>query len=272
MLRDITIGQYYGVDSPVHGLDPRVKLFGVMAFVLSLFLFHGPVVYGVAGVALLLAIFASRVPLGYLFRGLKPLALLMLFTALLNLFLTPGTTLVSLGVLAITREGCQAALRIAIRLTMLVAASSLLTLTTTPTRLTDALEKVMGPLARLGMPVHEIAMMTSIALRFIPILIEELDKIMKAQTARGVDFETGGIGKRMKNLMPILIPLFVSAIRRANDLALAMESRCYRGGEGRTKMKPLQYERQDYVAYGVIALYLCIVLAAQLFTGPVVFG
>ena len=256
MLRDITIGQYYPTGSVIHRMDPRVKLFGTLVFLISVFVYQGIVGLAVVTVFLAGVIGVSRVPFGYMVRGLRAIMVLMLITALFNLFLTPGELLVSFWKLKITREGVASAVRMAIRLTYLILGTSLMTLTTTPNQLTDGLERSLSPLRRLHVPVHEISMMMSIALRFIPILVEETDKIMKAQIARGADFESGNLIRRARALVPLLVPLFISAFRRANDLAMAMEARCYRGGEGRTKMKPLVYKKRDRVAYLCILLYL----------------
>ena len=256
MLREVTIGQYYPVDSVIHRLDPRVKLLGTVLFLISLFIVNSWIMYGVAALILGLLINLSHVPFRFMTRGLKSIVILLLISVSFNLFLSPGETLVQFWVLKITREGLHIALMMGARLILLVLGSSLMTLTTTPNQLTDGLEKGLGILKKLGVPVHEIAMMMSIALRFIPILIEETDKIMKAQQARGADFESGNILQRAKSMVPILVPLFISAFRRANDLAMAMEARCYHGGEGRTKMKPLRYETRDYVAYLLMLLYL----------------
>ncbi len=261
MIRDITIGQYYPAESIIHRIDPRVKLIGTFAFIVSLFLFRS--LFGYIIVALFLAaiIKLTKVPLGYIVKGLKPIVILLIFTSFFNLFFTPGDTIFKWGILRITDRGLNNSIFFSIRLILLIIGSSLMTFTTTPNQLTDALEKVMKPLNRIKVPVHEIAMMMSIALRFIPILLEETDKIMKAQMARGADFESGGILKRAKSLIPLLVPLFVSAFRRANDLAMAMEARCYRGGDGRTKMKPLRYNGRDYIAYTVFLFYLCVIIA-----------
>ena len=261
MIRDITIGQYYPADSVLHRLDPRLKLSGTLLFIISIFLFDTFYGYIAVTVFLVSVIKMSKVPLKYIMRGLKAIIVILLFTMFFNLFLTQGDVLVRLGFLKITRQGLYSAIFMGIRLTYLILGSSLMTFTTTPNQLTDGLEKLMSPLRRIKVPVHEIAMMMSIALRFIPILMEETDKIMKAQMARGADFETGGIIKRAKSLVPLLVPLFVSAFRRANDLAMAMEARCYHGGEGRTKMKPLHYRRVDYLAYLILLLYLVTVIA-----------
>ena len=262
MLRDITLGQYYQTDSVIHKLDPRVKLGGTLLYIISLFLFNNFLGYLVAIVFLGIVIKLSHVPFKFMVRGMRAILFLMLITVVFNLFLTPGTELVSFWKLTITWEGLWTAGTIAIRLAMLVIGSSIMTLTTTPNNLTDGMEKMMRPLRVFKVPVHEVAMMMSIALRFIPLLLEETDKIMKAQIARGADFESGNIFKRAKALVPLLVPLFVSAFRRANDLAMAMESRCYRGGEGRTKMKPLVYQRRDRLAYLWIVLYLMVSITA----------
>lgn len=265
MIRDITIGQYYPANSVLHRLDPRLKLNGTLLFIISIFLFD--TFYGYAAVILFLAsvIKLSKVPLKFIIRGLKAVLVILIFTMVFNLFLTSGEVIYRLGFLKITREGLHSALFMGIRLTFLLLGSSLMTFTTTPNQLTDGLEKLLWPLRHIKVPVHEIAMMMSIALRFIPILLEETDKIMKAQMARGADFESGGILKRAKGLVPLLVPLFVSAFRRANDLAMAMEARCYRGGEGRTKMKPLHYHGRDGIAYLILAFYLVLVIAISIF-------
>ena len=261
MIREITIGQYYQTDSTLHRLDPRVKLVSTILYIISLFLFREPLPFVLAGLFLALCIILSKVPFSYMVRGLKTIILLMMITAVFNLFLTPGQEILSLGRLTITMEGLKAAVYMALRLVMLMIGSSLMTLTTTPTLLTDAMEKLLSPFRKIGLPVHEIAMMMSIALRFIPILLEETDKIMKAQMARGADFESGNIIRRLKAMVPILVPLFISAFRRANDLAMAMEARCYQGGEGRTKMKPLRYRPADTIAYIVVLVYFAGVIA-----------
>ena len=260
MLRDITIGQYYPTGSVIHRMDPRVKLFGTLVFLISGFAYQG--IAGLLIVTLFLAgmIGISKVPFRYMVKGLRAIMVLMLITALFNLFLTPGEVLIQLWKLKITKEGVRSAIRMAIRLTYLILGTSLMTLTTTPNQLTDGLEKALRPLARLRVPVHEIAMMMSIALRFIPILIEETDKIMKAQMARGASFDEGNLIRKARSLIPLLVPLFVSAFRRANDLAMAMEARCYCGGDGRTKMKPLRYQSLDYKAYAILILYLVLLL------------
>ena len=264
MIRDITIGQYYASDSVIHRLDPRVKIMVTLFYIISLFLFDDFMGYAVAVGFFFLAVGLSKVPFSYIVKGLKPIIFMLVFTGFLNLFWTPGKVFFSIGFLQLTYEGVKKAIFISLRLIFLILGSSLMTLTTTPNQLTDALEKLLGPLKKIHVPVHEIAMMMSIALRFIPILLEETDKIMKAQIARGADFESGNLITRAKNLVPLLVPLFISAFRRANDLAMAMEARCYRGGEGRTKMKPLQYKKRDYLAYGMLVLYLILIVAEKL--------
>lgn len=262
MLRDITLGQYYQTDSVIHRLDPRVKLVTTLCFIISLFIVDNWVGYVIAGLFLLMAIKLSKVPFKFMIRGMKSIIFLLLVAVIFNLFLTPGEPLVTFWKITITREGLRLAVFMAVRLVFLIMGSSVMTLTTTPNQLTDALEKLLKPLKIFKVPVHEIAMMMSIALRFIPILLEETDKIMKAQIARGADFESGNLIKKAKSLVPLLVPLFISAFRRANDLAMAMEARCYRGGEQRTKMKPLIYKKRDFLAYGTVICYLatCIVL------------
>ena len=246
----------------LHRLDPRTKLVGTMVFIISLFLFRTFGAYLVATVFLAVVIKISKVPFKFMVKGLKSILILLLITMVFNLFLTPGTPVFRIWKLVITREGILQALFMAIRLVYLIIGSTVMTLTTTPNNLTDGMEKGLSPLKKLHVPVHEVAMMMSIALRFIPILMEETDKIMKAQMARGADFESGGLIKKAKSMVPLLVPLFISAFRRANDLAMAMEARGYRGGDGRTKMKPLIYKRRDYTAYALLLCYLlCICLA-----------
>ena len=265
MMRDITIGQYYPVDSAVHRLDPRTKLFGTLIYIISLFFADNLLCYGAATLFLAAAIRMSRVPFRFIVRGLKAVVFLLLISVSFNLFLTDGMVLFRLGFLRITQEGLRLALFMALRLMYLVLGSSIMTLTTTPNQLTDGLETSLRALNRLHVPVHEISMMMSIALRFIPILVEETDKIMKAQMARGADFESGNLIQRARNMVPLLVPLFVSAFRRATDLAMAMEARCYRGGAGRTKMKPLRYESRDRIGYMVLLGYLAVMAALRYF-------
>ena len=257
MIRDITIGQYYPANSIVHKLDPRVKLFVTILYIIALFIYKGFVGFAVITLFLFTCIEISKVPLNYMMKGLKAIVMLLIITSLFNLLLTPtGQVYWKWGVLQITDDGITNAVTMG---------TSLMTLTTTPKQLTDGMEKALHPLNKINVPVHAIAMMMSIALRFIPILIEETDKIMKAQMARGADFETGGIIKKAKNMVPLLVPLFVSAFRRADDLAMAMEARCYDGGDGRTKMKPLMYVKRDYVAYAIAILFLVSVVLLRIF-------
>ena len=260
MFDSITLGQYYQTDSVLHRLDPRVKLVGTFVYLISLFVVSSFAGYLLAALFLFAMIRLSHVPFRYIVRGMKTILFLLLITVCFNLFLTPGEVVWQAWIFKITKEGISFAIKMALRLSLLILGSSIMTLTTTPTQLTDALESLMRPLKKVRVPVHEIAMMMSIALRFIPILMEETDKIMKAQIARGADFESRNIVKKIKSLVPLLVQLFISAFRRANDLARAMEARCYRGGEGRTKMKPLVYSSKDYVAYGILTAFfaLCI--------------
>ena len=262
MLRDITLGQYYQTESVIHRLDPRVKLIGTICYIISLFLVNNIWGYLIAALFLGIMIRLSKVPFKFIVKGMRAILFLLIITVIFNMFLTPGEALVSIWKLTITKEGLRLAIMMAIRLSFLIVGSSLMTLTTTPNNLTDGMEKLMNPLRKIKVPVHEIAMMMSIALRFIPILLEETDKIMKAQIARGADFESGNLMKKAKALVPLLVPLFISAFRRANDLAMAMEARCYRGGDGRTKMKPLVYKKADRIAYLILALYFVICVFA----------
>lgn len=260
MIRDITIGQYYPANSKLHRLDPRVKIVCTLIYLVSLFLFNELWVYLIATAFLAAVIKVSKVPFKFIVKGLKPIVMLLMITVLFNLFLTrTGNVVVSFWIIKLTDVGIRTAVFMAVRLIYLILGSSIMTFTTTPNALTDGIEKLLWPLQKIHVPVHEIAMMMSIALRFIPILLEETDKIMKAQIARGADLESGNIIQKAKAMIPILVPLFVSAFRRANDLAMAMEARCYRGGEGRTKMKPLNYKTNDYIAYAITILYLVVI-------------
>ncbi|MBQ8986095.1 MAG: energy-coupling factor transporter transmembrane protein EcfT [Lachnospiraceae bacterium] len=263
MFDSITLGQYYQTDSALHRLDPRVKLVGTFAYLIALFVVDSWVGYLLAALFLAAMIKLSNVPFRYIVRGMKTILFLLVITVCFNLFLTPGEVIWQFGFLKMSKEGLSFAIKMALRLSLLILGSSIMTLTTTPTQLTDALESLMRPLKKVHVPVHEISMMMSIALRFIPILMEETDKIMKAQIARGADFESKNLIKKIKSLVPLLVPLFISAFRRANDLAMAMEARCYRGGEGRTKMKPLVYKGRDRAAYGVLLLYFAACIATR---------
>ena len=268
MIRDITIGQYYPAQSCIHRLDPRVKIVCTILFLISLFVQNSIWGYALATLFLAAVIRASRVPLKFIVKGLKAIVMLLLFTAVMNLFLTKGgRVLVDFWIFRITENGLRTSVFMAIRLVYLIMGSSIMTFTTTPNGLTDGIESLLRPLNRWKVPVHEVAMMMSIALRFIPILLEETDKIMKAQIARGADLESGNLIQKTKAMVPILVPLFVSAFRRANELAMAMEARCYHGGEGRTKMKPLIYRAGDYAAYGITLLYLAGIVVVGRFTG-----
>jgi len=263
MLKDITLGQYYPTESVIHRLDPRVKLLGTFLFIISLFVNDNFIGYIASVLFLATVIILSKVPFSFMVRGMKAIVVLLLFSVVLNLFLTEGDVLVSFWKLTITKQGLYTAVFMALRLSFLIIGSSIMTLTTTPNHLTDGLEKGLGFLKVIKVPVHEISMMMSIALRFIPILMEETDKIMKAQMARGADFESKNLIKRIKSLIPLLVPLFVSAFRRANDLAMAMEARCYKGGEGRTKMKPLKYQGIDFAAYAIVFVYFASIIAIR---------
>ena len=265
MLKDITLGQYFPGDAVVHRLDPRTKLLLVIVYIVALFLCKWFVSYAVALAFLVTAIALSRIRLKALFKGLKPLIIIIIFTALLNLFYSEGRVLVEFWIFKITYEGIKNAFFLVLRIMMLVMGTFLLTYTTSPIALTDGLESLLSPLKKIRFPVHELAMMMSIALRFIPTLIEETDKIISAQKARGADFETGNIFRRAKALIPILVPLFVSAFRRADELATAMECRCYHGGKGRTKLKQLHYRSRDIIALLLGALLLAAIIVLRQF-------
>lgn len=258
----MTLGQYYPADSVLHRLDPRVKLLATLLYIIGIFCIDSPI--GVVFVTVCLAslIFLSKVPFSFMVRGLKGIMVLLIIAAFFNLLMTPGVPIVSFWIFKLTWEGIKNAALMTIRMVYLIMGTSLLTLTTTPNALTDGLEKGLSFMNFFKVPVSEIAMMMSIALRFIPILIEETDKIMKAQMARGASFDKGNLIQKAKSMVPLLVPLFVSAFRRAYELANAMEARCYNGGEGRTKMKPLRYKRNDYISYGVAGSFflICIVL------------
>lgn len=260
MLKDITIGQYVKGDSILYRLDPRTKIFGMLAIMVALFVVNQWFGLVYAGVVVMAILLASKVPLKFYFRGIRPLLFILVFTALIQIFFTPGTVLWQWKFLHITAEGIRMAVFLCVRLILLVMTTSVLTLTTTPIVLTDAVENLLSPFKRIGVPAHELAMMMTIALRFIPTLIDETDKIMKAQAARGASFGEGGLMDRARALLPILVPLFLSAINRANELAMAMEARCYHGGEGRTRLHELRYETRDRVA-GIV-LVVILVLAA----------
>ena len=263
MLKDMTLGQYFPGNTVAHRLDPRTKILLVTLYIIALFSAKGLLGYMVMAATLAVCVKISKVGFKSLVRGLKPLVVIIAFTGILNIFFTPAETyLLEWGILRISEKGIQNALFMVVRIMLLVMGTFLMTYTTSPIRLTDGLESLLGPLKRLRVPVHELAMMMAIALRFIPTLIEETDKIMSAQKARGADFESGNIFQKAKALVPILVPLFISAFRRADELATAMECRCYHGGEGRTKLHVLKYQRRDYVALagGAVILALVVVL------------
>lgn len=259
-MTNITIGQYYPENSIVHKLDPRIKLFGTMMFIVCLFMANNLLTYLVLTAALVVVIRMSKVPFMKLLKGIKGILFILLFTAFCNLFITKGgTVLIDVGFIEITSLGVVKAAYIAVRLIYLVVGTSIMTLTTKPSDLADGLEKSFGFLKKVKFPVHDMAMMMSLALRFIPTLMEETDKIMKAQKARGADFETGNLIQRIKNFLPLLIPLFISAMNRALDLANAMEARCYKGGK-RTKLKPLKYEKNDKISYVIFAIFFVVII------------
>lgn len=264
MFRDITIGQYYEEQSNIHSLDPRVKLFGSVCYMIALFLADNIIGYAVAAIFLYVTIKISKVPFKFIFKGLKTIVILLLFSVIFSVIFTDGTVLLDLKLFNITAQGLVKGIKLMARLSLMIMGMSILTYTTTPTDIADGLEKAFSPLKKIKVPVHDIAMMVSIAFRFIPILIEETDKIMKAQMARGADFENGGIIKKAKSMMPLIIPLVISSIKRAMDLAMAMEARCYRGGEGRTKMKPLIYKHKDIAGYLCLFALLAVVIAGNI--------
>ena len=264
MLKDITLGQFFPGNSPIHKMDPRTKLMMLVIYIVALFVAVSWISYAVMLAFLVICIAVSKIPVKSIFRGMKPMVMILAFTAILNIFFTEGeTVLLEVWVVKITLEGLIRAFFMMTRILMLITGTFLLTYTTSPIALTDGLESLLSPLKKIKVPVHELSMMMCIALRFIPTLIEETDKIMSAQKARGADFETGSLMQRVKALVPILVPLFISAFRRADELATAMECRCYHGGEGRTKMKLLRYMRRDYLAYavGIVLLAGVITLA-----------
>ena len=263
MIRDITLGQYYPEQSVIHRLDARTKILGTLLYIIEIFLVNSFAGFGLVILALGVLIGISRVPVRFIFKGLKAVVFIILLTFVLNLFMFDGTVLWHWKFLTITYEGLYRSCFMALRLILLIIGTSMLTLTTKPMELTDGLEKLLKPFNRFGLPSHEIALMMSIALRFIPTLLEETDKIMKAQQARGADFESGNLIQRVKNMIPILFPLFVGSFRIAQDLALAMEARCYHGGVGRTRMKEIVFSRRDGVAGVLLAVFLGIVIASR---------
>ncbi|PRR80521.1 Energy-coupling factor transporter transmembrane protein EcfT [Clostridium liquoris] len=257
MIKDITLGQYIPGDSFVHKLDPRIKILISLIFIIDLFIINNFIGYIFIILFTATAIIVSKVPLKFIYKGLKPIFVLIIITAILNIFMTSGGRIIYQGkFITIYEEGLRLAIFMVIRLVFLIIGTSLLTLTTSPIELTDGIEKLLNPLRRIGVPAHELAMMMTIALRFIPTLMDETDKIMKAQMARGADFESGNIIQRAKSLIPLLVPLFISSFRRADELAMAMEARCYRGGEGRTRMKQLKLTSRDLIASLVVLVLI----------------
>lgn len=264
MIRDITIGQYYPAESPIHRMDARLKLTVTFIFIVTLFLVNTFIGYLFVIASMGLVIKASKVPLKFMLKGLKSIMIIILFTAFINLFMTRGeTVLVQVGIFSITMEGVLLAIKMCVRLVLLIVGSSILTLTTTPIQLTDAIEYILKPFKKIGVPAHEIAMMMTIALRFIPTLLDETDKIMKAQQARGADFDTGNLIQKAKALIPILVPLFISAFRRAEELAMAMEARCYHGDEHRTRMNMMKMKGSDYRAAGMAVAYAVVIIGLR---------
>ncbi|MDY3870279.1 MAG: energy-coupling factor transporter transmembrane component T [Clostridiaceae bacterium] len=254
MLKDITLGQYFPGNSPIHRMDPRTKLLALILYIVTIFIADGLIPYVICAAGLAAVIRVSRIPLKLIMKALKPIVIIIIFTGALNILYTPGTELFRLWIFRVTVEGIRTAITMIVRILLLVASTSLLTYTTSPMALTDGLESLLGPLKKFHVPVHEFSMMMSIALRFIPTLIEETDKIMSAQKARGADFESGNIFQRAKALVPVLVPLFISAFRRADELACAMECRLYHGGEHRTRLHSLRYGKVD--AWGGLAAAL----------------
>ena len=260
MLKDITIGQYFPGNSIVHRLDPRIKILLTIAFIVSLFLINNPISYILATLFVITTIKVSKISPKLIIKALKPLVFIITFTSILNIFYTKGTPLLEIGFLTVTYEGLEVAFYMIWRIVLLIAGSSLLTYTTSPIMLTDGIEYLLSPLKKLKFPVHEFSMMMTIALRFIPTLIEETEKIINAQKARGADFESGNLINRAKALVPILIPLFISSFRRADELAVAMECRLYQGGEGRTRLRVLKLERLDFISLTLSLVYLAVMV------------
>ena len=264
MIKDITIGQYIPGESYVHKLDPRVKIIISLIYIINLFIVNNFTGYIFIIIFTFLSIYISKIHFRYIYKGLKPIFVLILITALLNIFMTNGSTLIfKWYFITVYKEGVILAAFMVLRLVFLIIGTSLLTLTTSPIELTDGIEKLLKPFSKLGLPAHELAMMMTIALRFIPTLMDETDKIMKAQTARGADFENGNLVKRAKNLIPILVPLFISSFRRADELAMAMEARCYRGGEGRTRMKILKLTSGDFGASIIVLILVVLSISSR---------
>ncbi len=272
MLKDITLGQYFPGDTAIHRLDPRTKLLLVLVYIVLTFSIGNFIGYGLLGIFILSCILISKVPPKFVLKGLKPILVFIVITGLFNLFLTPGEAIFSWWIFTITKEGIRFAIFMVLRLVFLILGTSLLTLTTSPIALTDGMERLLSPFKKIGVPAHELAMMMSIALRFIPILMEETDKIIKAQSARGADFESGNLVRRAKAMIPILIPLFISAFRRADELATAMECRCYRGGDNRTRLKELKYSKVDLYGWLVVIVLTAAVIISNLLNVKVIGG
>lgn len=271
MINDITLGQFFPVDSPIHRLDPRVKILSSLCFIVAVFFANGLSGYVFVAAFTFAVILLSKVPVRLYLKGLKPLIFIIVFTSAINLFMTDGEivriggTYLKFGFLKITVDGVKMAVKMSLRLVFLVVGTSVLTFTTSPIVLTDGIESLLSPFKKIGVPAHELAMMMSIAIRFIPTLLEETDKIMKAQASRGANFESGNVIKRIKALVPILVPLFISSFRRADELALAMECRCYRGGKGRTRLKSLKICPADYAASFVMAGFVAVIVLINVF-------
>ncbi len=263
MIRDITLGQYYPGESLIHRLDARTKIIATLLYIIELFVVNNFWGFLIAGAALFIVIGISRVPVKFIFRGLSAVFIIIAFTVILNMFMVDGRILWQWRFLKITYEGVIRAAFLAIRLVLLIVGTSMMTLTTKPVELTDGIEKLLSPFSKIGLPSHEIALMMTIALRFIPTLMEETDKIIKAQQARGADFESGNILQRAKSLIPILIPLFISSFRIAQDLALAMEARCYHGGKGRTRMNEIRFHRGDAISAVLMVLFLAAIIGSR---------
>lgn len=265
---NLTIGQYYPCDSVIHRLDARTKIMATLIYIVAIFCAKGVVGYVLCAALLIAAIRLCKVPFKMMLGGLKSIIAIIIFTVVLNMFfIRTGNEIVNFGIIHITTDGIIVSVRLCIRLVMLILGSSVLTLVTSPIALTEGIESLLKPFKKIGVPAHEIAMMMSIALRFIPTLVDELDKIKKAQMARGADFDTGGLVAKAKSMIPLLVPLFISAFRRADELAMAMEARCYRGDVNRTKMKKLEYGRNDYITYGIVTGTTVLIILSRIFLG-----
>ncbi|WP_100065059.1 energy-coupling factor transporter transmembrane component T family protein [Miniphocaeibacter massiliensis] len=263
MLKDITIGQYFPGNSIIHKLDPRVKIMAVIIYIIAIFMINKIPVYIPVALVIFSILKITKIPVKFVLKGLKPLYFIIILTFIINTFMTTGEVIYEFWIFHITKEGLKTAVFMALRLVFLVLGTSLLTLTTSPISLTDGMESMMTPLSKIGFPSHQLAMMMTIALRFIPTLFEEADKIIKSQTARGADFESGNILKRAKSLVPLLVPLFINAFRRADELATAMEARCYKGGEGRTRLNELKYQKRDYVGIILLLIFLAVIISTR---------